>query len=476
MIFTSLNFLLFVAVVVTIYIFLPQKAKSYFLILASLVFYFWWKMWAPLFIVSYAVFNYFIAKGLARKEGGKRRALLLIGIGLSVILFTTFRYHIFDGIVNAVMNPQGISISILFPLGFSYYMFKSLSYLIDVNNKTMEPVNRFGKFLLYVVYFPEVSMGPITRAVDFIPQIDKEKSIDIQVVNKGLALVAWGFFKKVVFADRLASLIAPYYADINSVGNGFAWFLISLGFLVQLYLDFSAYTDISVGVSRMLGYDIKHNFNAPFFSYNISEFWRKWHISLTSWLLDYVFTPLQFVLRSIGKFASIIPALITFTLIGVWHGGTSAYLMFGFLMGLWMAFNALIARKRKRLKKKVPKWIFNTTSFIIFSIINIIVFLFMRVPVAKDGFDIIGQYMFNFSTWANVFRLPVELYIVLVISIIITILSHLIELNTENFLNKFTKIKTPVIWLVYLIVIFAVILFGHYGPGYDPIEFIYMGF
>lgn len=476
MIFTSLNFLVFVAIVVTVYIFLPQNTKPYFLILASLVFYFWWKMWAPLFIVAYAVFNYFMAKAISKREGGKRRALLLTGVGLSIILFFIFRYHILDGIVNAIINSNGIEISILFPLGFSYYMFKSLSYLIDVNNKTMESVNRFDKFLLYVVYFPEVSMGPITRAVDFIPQIDKEKIIDTKVVNKGIALVAWGFFKKVIFADRLASLIAPYYTDIKLAGNGFAWLLIALGFLVQLYLDFSAYTDISVGVSRMLGYDIKHNFKAPFFSYNISEFWRKWHISLTSWLLDYVFTPLQFILRSLGKFASIIPALITFTLIGVWHGGTSAYLMFGFLMGLWVAFNALVAKKRKRLKKKMPKGLFNTASFIIFTLVNIIVFLFMRVPFAKDGFEIIGNYMFNFSTWTNALTLPVEFYIVLTIGIVLTILSHLIELNTESFLNKITKLRTPVLWLVYLVVIFAVILFGHYGPGYDPIEFIYMGF
>lgn len=347
MTFTSLNFLLFLVVVVTIYIFMPQKFRAYFLILASLVFYLWWRMWAPIFIVTYALFNYLMAKAIANKEHGKHRVLLYTSVGISILLFFVFRYHIFEGIMNAVINPQGISISILFPLGFSYYMFKSLSYIIDVNNKIMEPVSRFDKFLLYVVYFPEVSMGPITRAVDFIPQVDKEKNIDTQVINKGIAMVAWGFIKKVILADRLASLIAPYYAEVNIVGSGFVWFLIALSFLVQLYLDFSAYTDISVGVSRMLGYDIKHNFKAPFFSYSIIEFWRKWHISLTSWLLDYVFVPLQFSLRSLGKFASIIPALITFTLIGVWHGGTSAYLVFGFLMGLWVAFNAFIAKKEK---------------------------------------------------------------------------------------------------------------------------------
>ncbi|MBN2879004.1 MAG: MBOAT family protein [Clostridia bacterium] len=476
MAFTSLTFIIFAAITVAVYALLPQKAKHIFLIAASLVFYFWWKAWAPVFIIAYALFNYFMALAIAKSEGSKKRILLFTAIGASIILFFIFRYHILDGILSAIVNPNGIDISILFPLGFSYYMFKSVSYLIDVNNKTFEKVNKFDYFLLYVVYFPEVSMGPITRAVDFVPQISKEKSITAQSINKGLVLVAWGFFKKIIFADRLASLIAPYYSDINTAGNGSAWFLIAAGFLLQLYLDFSAYTDISVGVSKMLGYEIKHNFKAPFFSYSIPEFWRKWHISLTSWLLDYVFTPLQFLLRSLGKFASIIPAIITFTLIGVWHGGTSAYLMFGFLMGLLVAVDALIAKSRKKLKKKMPKALFNTVSLILLTIINIIVFLFMRVPDAQTGLNIIVRHMFDFGSWTAASTLTLEFYIVMALSLIMTIISHILELKTDEFTERFIKLKQPLLWIVYLAVIFAVILFGHYGPGYDPIEFIYMGF
>lgn len=475
MVFTSLTFLIFIAIVVTIYLALPQKIKPQFLIIASLVFYFWWKMWAPIFIVAFALFNYIMAKLIA-KQSSKKRLILLSSISLSVVLFFVFRYHIFDGIINALIRAEGVDIKILFPLGFSYYMFKCVSYLIDVNNKTIEPVKRFDHFLLYVTYFPEVSMGPITRAVDFVPQISIEKHSSADTINKGLVLVAWGFFKKIVFADKLASIIAPYYADISLANNGLTWFIVAFGFLIQLYLDFSAYTDISIGVSKMLGYNIKHNFKAPFFSYSISEFWRKWHISLSSWLSDYVFAPLQFLLRSLGKLASIIPALITFTLIGVWHGGTSAYLVFGASMGVLVAIDALFAKRRKRLKKKLPKPIFNTISFLLTMILNIIVFIFMRVPVASDGFVIIGKYIFNFATWSNALNLKLEFAIVFSLGIIMTILSHLVEKNTDNFLQRFCKLKLPVMWLVYLVVIFTIILFGYYGPGYDPIEFIYLGF
>ncbi|MBT7121462.1 MAG: hypothetical protein HN948_00475, partial [Clostridia bacterium] len=239
--------------------------------------------------------------------------------------------------------------------------------------------------------------------------------------------------------------------------------------------DFSAYTNISIGVSKMLGYDIKPNFNAPFFSQSISEFWRKWHISLSSWLADYVFTPLQFLLRRLGKFASIIPALITFTLIGVWHGGTSSYLVFGFSMGVLVAIDAIVARKRKKLKKTLPKSLFSTVGIIITMLLNILVFVFMRTGVAADGFAIIDK-IFSFSTWSLQLGFGLEFFIIFALSIAVAICSHIIESRKDKFLDGFARLKLPVTWLVYLVVIFAIVLFGYYGPGYDAIEFIYIGF
>ena len=473
MTFTTLSFLIFVAIVVFVYLLLPQKAKPYFLIAASLVFYGWWKLWAPLFIVAYALFIYAAAR-LMVKNKSKKFFVLVLFSGISVLLFFIFRYGIFGGLID-ILAGGSTSIQILFPLGFSYYMFKSISYLIDINNGTVEAANRFDRFLLYVTYFPEVSMGPISRAVDFLPQIETEKRVNAVLVNKGLALIAWGFFKKIVFADMLASMISPYYTDLTLSGNGFVWFLAAAGFLLQLYLDFSAYTDISIGVSTMLGYNIKPNFKAPFFALSISEFWRRWHITLSSWLLDYVFTPLQFIMRKLKRFASVIPALITFTLIGVWHGGTSAYLVFGFLMGVLVAIDSLISKRRKKLKKTLPKPLFKTVSIIITILVNILVFVFMKAGLASDGFAIIGS-IFKFSTWSMSTGLGFKFFIIFGLSIVVTVLSHLIERKQETFLEKFSEMKQPVLWLVYLAVIFVVILFGYYGPGYDPIEFIYIGF
>ena len=184
MTFTTLYFLVFVAVVVLVYLLLPQKIKPHFIILASLVFYFFWKAWAPVFIIAFALFNFVMAKVLA-KQKSKKFFVLLMSVSLSVILFFVFRYGIFNGIIAAITG--GNTIMILFPLGFSYYMFKCVSYLIDVNNGTIAPEPRFDYFLIYVTYFPEVSMGPITRAVDFLPQIRIKKVIDTTALNKGLA-------------------------------------------------------------------------------------------------------------------------------------------------------------------------------------------------------------------------------------------------------------------------------------------------
>ena len=408
------------------------------------------------------------------KKKSKKFFILVLFASISILLFFVFRYGILNGLLDIFAGGQS-SIRILFPLGFSYYMFKSISYLIDVNNSTIEPAKRFDRFLLYVTYFPEVSMGPISRAADFLPQIEISKSINVVAVNKGLALVAWGFFKKIIFADMLASMISPYYSDLRLSGNGFVWFLVSAGFLLQLYLDFSAYTDISIGVSTMLGYRIKPNFKAPFFALSISEFWRRWHISLSSWLLDYVFTPLQFYMRKLKKFASVIPALITFTLIGVWHGGTSAYLVFGFSMGVLVAIDSLISKRRKKLKKTLPKALFNTVSVILTMVLCVIVFVFMKASTAADGAAIIGS-IFKFGTWSPNTGLGSGFFIFFGLSVIVTVLSHLVETKQDKFLERFVLVKQPVLWLVYLTLIFAVILFGYYGPGYDPIEFIYLGF
>lgn len=472
----SFTFVIYLIAVVFIYNLLPQKAKLNFLLFVGLFFYFCWHKWAPIFIVLYALFSYSTASTIKKHQEEKNFELLYF-ISLSILTFVLFRYTNFLNLsINSILHPFKTGISFIFPLGFSYYMFKCISYVIDVYQDKLEPETNFKNFLIYVCWFPELSMGPITRAVDFLPQIYKEKKFEPMRFYEGFVLIIWGFAKKLLLADRISFLIKnSSYVD-GSINNGLTWFIVSFAFLIELYLDFSAYTDISVGISHMLGYEVKHNFNAPFFATSISDYWRRWHISLSSWLADYVFTPLQFVWRKWGIFASVFSAIITFLLIGMWHGIGLHYIVYGFLMGVLVAFDAVFAKQRKRLKKKLPGIMFLSLGIILTLCTNVLLIIFFHMPSAKDAFIVIFNYIFNPKTWSINTGLGLYFYILLLISIIITVFSHLIESNRNGFFTIWFKIPLVIRWVVYYCIIFATLIYGIYGPQYNASDFIYMVF
>lgn len=472
----SFSFLIFLITVVFIYNLLPQKAKANFLLLMGLFFYFCWHKWAPIFIVLYALFSHSTASAI-KKNPKEKNFELLYFTSLSIIMFVFFRYTNFLNLsINSLLHPFGTGISFIFPLGFSYYMFKCISYVIDVYQNKLEQEIHFKDFLLYVCWFPELSMGPITRAVDFLPQIKKEKKFDPMLLYEGFVLILWGFAKKLLLADRIAFLIKNSSYIDGSINNGFTWLIVSFAFLIELYLDFSAYTDISVGISHMLGYEVKHNFNAPFFATSISDYWRRWHISLSSWLADYVFTPLQFMWRKYGIYASVFSAIITFLLIGMWHGIGLHYILYGLFMGILVAFDAVFAKQRKSLKKKLPGVIFTSVGIILTLFANILLIIFFHMPKAKDAFSVIFNYIFNFKTWSIHTGLGLYFYLLLVIGLIITIFSHLIEANRKGFFIMWFKIPLVIRWAVYYCIIFATLIYGIYGPVYNASDFIYMVF
>lgn len=472
----SFSFLIYLIIVVFIYNLLPQKAKLNFLLLAGLFFYFCWHKWAPIFIILYALFCYHTALTIKKHPGGKKFELLYF-VGVSILIFTFFRYtNLLNISINSLLDLFETGMSFVFPLGFSYYMFKCISYTIDVYQDKIEPETRFRNFLTYVCWFPELSMGPITRAIDFLPQINKEKKFEPTLLYEGFILILWGFAKKLLLAERMASLIKnSSYVD-GSINNGLTWFIVSFAFLIELYLDFSAYTDISVGISHMLGYEVKHNFNAPFFATSISDYWRRWHISLSSWLADYVFTPLQFIWRKYGIYASVFSAIITFLLIGMWHGIELHYIIYGLFMGVLVAFDAVFSKQRKSLKKKLPAVIFAPLGIILTLCANILLIIFFHMPKAEDAFKVIFNYILDFKTWSIHTGLGIYFYTLLIVSIIITVFSHLIESNRQGFFTSWFKIPLVIRWVVYYCIIFATLIYGIYGPVYNASDFIYMSF
>ena len=473
MAFTSFTFLLFLAVTVSFYLLLPHRFRAALLLLASLVFYGFYAWWAPLFILSFTAVIFFAALGI--KRSNKKGFLLLITVaGLLLALYFVLRYSdLIKTLIASLTAGAGDRIRLVFPLGFSYYLFKSLGYLIDVYRETLEPERHFGHLLLYTAYFPEISLGPITAASDFLPQIDRVKPFSSRDLSAGFFMVVWGFFKKLVFADRLALVIAPYYGRVSSLDSGLAWFLVSFAYFIQLYLDFSGYTDISVGVSKMLGYEIKHNFNAPLVAQTMSEYWRRWHMSLYEWFSAYIFKPLQFSWRRLGRYASALAAFVTLTISGIWHDAAPGFLIWGILMGLCVAFDALFAKRRKKLKKKLPGWLFVGSGILATLLINTLVLAFTRAASARDAFFILGR-IFDFKSWPQ--GLPAGgLVPALLLGLAATAASHILEWKRPALADGLEKMPLVLRWGILQLMLMALILFA--AQGADMVGgFIYARF
>jgi len=344
MLFTSFTFVLFFILVFLLYWFIfnrTYKLQNAFILAASCVFYAWWDWRFLLLLIATSALSYFLGLGMDKSKTEKQRRLLLsIGLlqGLGCLAF--FKY--FNFLVSSFnslfsvfnIRPDLPTLNIMFPLGISFYTFRTLSYLLDIKSGKIRAASDWVAFFSYVSFFPCLISGPIDRPKTLIPQLEKQRVFDYGMAADGMRQILWGLFKKIVIADNCASFtneIVNHYTTLPASALLFGAFL----FTIQVYADFSGYSDMAIGLSSLLGFRVTRNFNTPFFAQNIAEFWRRWHISLTSWLTDYVFTPLAIYFRNYGKLGLIFAITINFTLIGLWHGANWTFILFGFLNGCY---------------------------------------------------------------------------------------------------------------------------------------------
>ncbi|MBK9759714.1 MAG: MBOAT family protein [Flavobacteriales bacterium] len=292
-------------------------------------------------LVACAAINYLLALRIANTQNERpRRLLFLIGISFNVGLLCFFKYFGFfhTGVValleNFALHADGPALVILLPLGLSFLCFQMLGYLIDVYNEDIEPSRAPLDFTTYVFFFPKILAGPVERAQRFLPQVASARLFDPKLVSDGFRQMLWGFFAKVVIADNADAYVDRVF-DGAHAQPGSALLLGAFFYMVQIYADFAGYSNIACGVSKMLGIRLMNNFAMPFFATNVSDFWKRWHISLTSWMMEYVFTPLSFLLRNTGRWGTVISISIIFLIVGVWHGANWAYVLFGALQSLF---------------------------------------------------------------------------------------------------------------------------------------------
>lgn len=358
MIFSSFEFALFLGIVFLLYWFVFKKnarTQNLLLLGASIVFYCMadWKFISLLAASGFV--NFYLAKLIAKKEEGKiRRLIFYSGIVINIGILLYFKYfNFFVQSFVSLFNYSGANINftpfhILLPLAISYFTFQMIGYLIDVNNEEIEPTSDLLGFFTYLAYFPKILSGPIERVQRFLPQIQKKREFNYEMTVDGLRQILWGLFKKMVIADNCTPLVNTIFNNYQNM-NGSTLLLGSILYMISIYADFSGYSDMACGVSKLFNIRITNNFAFPFFSTNISEFWKKWHISLTSWMMDYVFTPMSFILRGYKKVGLVISIIITFLLVGLWHGANWTFIVYGFLHGLYfipLIFNESINRNK----------------------------------------------------------------------------------------------------------------------------------
>lgn len=363
---TSLFLILFFIFLVFYNIFSKNSAlRIGWLILFS--FYFYYKSagyYAGILIIS-AVVNFLFGKWIAETEKFSLKKLyLLLALIINLGILGYFKYTNFIiQIINEVSSSQFSALDIFLPIGISFYTFKSLNYVFDIYLDTLRPTNSFRDFCLYVFFFPNILAGPIDRASDFLPQINKELYLSKEDLGRATFLIILGLFKKVVIADYISLNFVDRIFDFPLRYTGIENLLGVYGYVLQIYCDFSGYSDMAIGIALMLGFKLMDNFNYPFKATSIANFWRRWHISLSRWLLDYLFRPLQMKYRNLRMAGNMIAIFITFLLCGLWHGAGWNYIYWGAMHGFMMSFSLLIQKPRTKLFTLLK---INNTKFLAF--------------------------------------------------------------------------------------------------------------
>ena len=340
MLFNSLHFLIFFPLVVIFYFTISSKWRVHFLLLSSYYFYMCWKPEYVILILGSTVVDFFIAKKIykAKSELRKKQLLILsLIVNLGVLIFFKYFNFLSENIMY-FFNMFNIfyekpEFSFLLPVGISFYTFQTLSYTIDIYNKKIEPENNFFQFALFVSFFPQLVAGPIERAKNLLPQFKRTMVINYSRIIDGLRLILWGFFKKVVIADNISLLVTQIYNN-PSEQNGITYLFAMYLFAIQIYCDFSGYSDIAIGSARVMGFNLMTNFKQPHLSKSIREFWSRWHISLSTWFKDYIYFPLGG--NRTVKWRWYYNLFLTFLISGLWHGAEWTFVVWGALHGMFL--------------------------------------------------------------------------------------------------------------------------------------------
>jgi alginate O-acetyltransferase complex protein AlgI len=478
MVFTSFNFLAFFPLVGVLFWITPTKYRWLTLLVASYFFYINIKPVFALLTFGVTLSTYTFTRLIDKTDVESRKKAFTI-INIILILLPLFFFKYFTIINNGLLGllesynlrwplPE---IRLILPVGISFYTFMAIGYTIDVYNEEIESEKNLGILALFVSFFPLVLSGPIERAKNMLPQFKSNYKIDYNLVVQGLKLMLWGYFMKLVVADRVGIYVDAIYNNISQ-HNGTSLLFASLLYPFQVYADLGGYSLIAIGVSNILGIRVMQNFKRPFFASSMSEFWRRWHISLISWLTDYIYTPLSFTFRKLKIWGIVLALIITFFISGIWHGATLTFIVWGIMQGVFLSIEALTNKKKAIFEKKHN---LSKNAAYIISGISLTFILFSASQIfgrAANIEEAVTVYSKIFSTTGALFIGQPSGFIFCIFSILIMLFRDFLEEYFPARIGFLNTNSSVVRFISYGSLIILILLFGVFDGG----QFIYFQF
>ena len=451
------------------------KAQNTLLAIASYIFYGWWD-WRFLTLIFFSsAVDYCIGLTLGKTTTkSKRKILLSISLIANLGVLGFFKYFNFfiDSFID-FFQSMGIhlnetSLNLILPVGISFYTFQTLSYTIDIYRNKLQPTRDVVSFFAFVSFFPQLVAGPIERASNLLPQFQTKRQFHLEQAKDGMRQILWGLFKKIVVADNIGAKVDVIFANPGAF-SGIDLFIGVFLFTIQIYCDFSGYSDIAIGTARLFGFNLMRNFAYPFFSRNIGEFWQRWHISLSTWFRDYLYIPLGGSKK--GKAKQISNALITFTVSGFWHGANWTFVFWGFLNGLY--FLPLILQRKGKKHKKYTQIVAHdrmlpTPTEAIKILATFLLFMFSIVFFRSVNIGAALDYLGMVFTHEWLIR---PTYLKPLIPCFIVLLVEWLQRRKPHALDL-AHLPWPLRWAAYYIVFFGILAFGNFGEK----AFIYFQF
>lgn len=479
MLFNSIEFAIFLPIVFLLYWFVFNrnlKLQNFFIVVVSYVFYGWWD-WRFLFLIAFTSFCSW-GSGLLieryKSNPKKAKAISALNIVLNLLILGVFKYYDFfakEFVKLFGLSSDGILLNIILPVGISFYTFQALSYSIDVFRGKLKPTHDIVQFFAYVSFFPQLVAGPIERATNLLPQFEKPRKFDYNNAVDGLRQILWGLFKKMVVADNCAVYVDQVFSNYQSQ-SGSTLLLAAVLFAFQIYGDFSGYSDIAIGTAKLFGIKLMRNFNMPYFSRDIAEFWRRWHISLTTWFRDYVYIPLGG--SRVSKAKVVRNTFVIFLLSGFWHGANWTFIVWGAYHALLFLPLILLGKNRKYTDVMAKDRFFPSLKemgqMLLTFFLVVVGWIVFRANTIEEAWNYLCG-IFNKSLFSIPNLESRHYYLPVVISILLMLVVEWLQRNKEHAFDL-SGIKSHVLKFgIYYVMVAALFWFGGHAESFIYFQF-----